>query len=143
MKKLLASLLLVSAAVSAKAAIFITNNTDCDVQFFLYAHDAVNSSLTSQMFTITALNSVAFNNVSSLNTSPGWFGGVSATTTGGPTVWGWDCCKFAIPASGVSAGVGVTCGSASPQTYTAACTGLPVTLSWVVVGANTYVSFDY
>lgn len=142
MKKLLFTLFFSAAVVSAQAAIFINNNTDCDVLFFLYAHDASNPGLTSNTITISAHSSVAYNNVSSLNITPGWSSGVMATTTGGVTSWGWDCAKFEFPLSGASGGFGVNCGDGTHVVFANACLGNTVDATWTVAGSNTFVDFN-
>ncbi len=141
MKKLLGLLLCCSAVLPAKAALFISNNTSCPVTIYLYAHDAVSPSLNANAITLAGFSAVAYNNVTSLNASPGWLYGYMATLTG-PLTPGWDCFKFVIPSSGVSSGVGITCGSPSPQTYTNACGGQPVTVTWTDIGGNTLVNFN-
>ncbi|PSK94221.1 hypothetical protein [Taibaiella chishuiensis] len=90
MKSVLAFLVLAVATFSANAAIFINNNTTCEAVLVLKAHD-INSpgicSYYSSRFPVAANTSMAFNNVTSLNTpgGPGWFsyinGSASLVTT--------------------------------------------------------------
>lgn len=86
MKKVLTLLGLAVAGFSANAAIFINNNTNCEAVLVLKAHDnnaPATCSYYSSRFPVAANTSVAFNNVTSLNTpgGPGWFSYVNGSST--------------------------------------------------------------
>ncbi len=86
MKKLFASILLAGAALSSNAAIFINNNTTCEAVLVLKAHNATNTAVCafySSRFPVAAGTSVAYNNVSNLNSpgGPGWFSPTTGSVT--------------------------------------------------------------
>lgn len=146
MKKVLALGLLCMAAVSSKAALFITNNTACPINMSIRGHDANHTSeCTLQSFevTVAAGGSLAYNNVAALNTSPGWQGGITAVTTGGTSVWGWDAIKFYSQTGGnFGGGLGSACSSPTSVTFPSACGGATVTGTWTTFGGNTFVDFN-
>ncbi len=68
MKKLIVFLVLAVAAVNARAAIFINNNTGYTITFTLWAHDVVNPAPCSYYcarFHVPGGSSIAYNNVGS------------------------------------------------------------------------------
>lgn len=144
--KLFAVVLLAAASTQAKAALFINNNTGCDMTMELYAHDLNHATcvLHSGWFVVTGNNSAAFNNVTTLNSgTPSWLNG-PAVLTGGTTVWGWDATKFYLTLAGGSGVIGAT-GSCIPNTSTTipgAC-GSSVTVTWSSFGSNTIIDIDY
>ncbi|WP_118976605.1 hypothetical protein [Taibaiella koreensis] len=146
MKKVVTMALLCMAAVSSKAALFITNNTACPISMSIRGHDANHTgqcTLQSVQVTVGAGGSLAYNNVASLNTSPGWQGGLMAVTTGGPTVWGWDAIKYFAVSGGVfGGGLGSGCSSPTSVTFPSACGGATVTGTWTTVGSNTFIDFN-
>jgi hypothetical protein len=145
--KLFIAVLLVAAATQAKAALFINNNTNCDLKMELYAHDLNHGicGLQSNWFLMGANSSVAYNNVATINTtSPFWVNG-PAVLTGGTSVWGWDATKFYFTVTSFSGVVGAS-GSCIPSgttTIPGACAGTNVTVTWTTLGSNTIIDIDY
>lgn len=146
MKKVLALGLLCMAAVSSKAALFITNNTGCPISMSIRGHDFnynTQCELQSWEVTVAGNSSLAYNNVTSLNVTPGWYGGITAVTTGGTAVWGWDAVKFYATSGGVFGGqVGSACSPVSSITFPNACGGNTVVATWTTIGGNTFVDFN-
>ncbi|WP_118953223.1 hypothetical protein [Taibaiella helva] len=144
--KLLAGALLVTASSQARAALFITNNTDCDLTIELYAHDFNHATcmLHSNWFVVPANNSIAFNNVTTLNTgTPSWING-PAVLTGGTTAWGWDASKFYFTVSSISGVIGNTgsCVSNMSTTMPGGCNGNNVTVIWTNPGGNSVIDIN-
>ncbi|WP_118976603.1 hypothetical protein [Taibaiella koreensis] len=143
--KLFTAFLLMAAAPQAKAALFINNNTGCDITMELYAHDFNHGTcvLHSGWFVVPAYNSVAYNNVTTLNSgTPSWLNG-PAVLTGGTTVWGWDATKFYFGLAGGSGVVGAA-GSCIPNASTVipnTC-GSSVTVTWGPFGSNTVIDIN-
>lgn len=146
MKKVLALGLLCMAAVSSKAALFITNNTLCPINMSIRGHDINNATqcgLQSWEVTAASGSSLAYNNVTSLNVTPGWQGGIIAVTTGGTAAWGWDNVKFYAASGGVFGGaLGSGCGPVYSIIFPSACGGSTVTATWTTIGGNTFVDFN-
>lgn len=96
MKKLLLAASLLLSFTGARAALFLNNNTNCTVYVQVYAHDLNHGTcgLVSGRVSVGPMSSAAFNNVTNINTFPGWLNGQTAVTTGGTTVWGWDGIAF-------------------------------------------------
>lgn len=142
MKKVLALALLCTAAVSAKAALFITNNTNCPISMSIRGHDSAHPGqcgLQSVEVTAPANGALAYNNVTNLNTSPGWQGGIIAVASGS----GWDGIKFYALSGGAFGGwLGSGCGPVSTVTFPSACGGLTVTGTYTVIGSNTFIEFN-
>jgi len=143
MRTFLIALLLSLPAIGAKAALFITNNTNCSVTVTIYAHDQNHSvcGLESGRLQLAAGESAAFNNVATLNTTlPGWQNGQMATTAGGAAVWGWDG-AFVTNGSILWAQIGRT-GSCFPIPVLVtpnACGTSSVTTAWQAVGGNAFL----
>ncbi|PSK94222.1 hypothetical protein [Taibaiella chishuiensis] len=96
MKSVLTFLALTVAGFSANAALFINNNTNCEAVLVLKAHDANNPgscAYYSTRFPVAGNTSMAFNNVTNVNSpgGPGWYptvgGGTATLVTAGS---GWD-----------------------------------------------------
>ncbi|WP_157977282.1 hypothetical protein [Taibaiella helva] len=122
--------------LSSRAALFITNNTACDVYIVLQAHDQNHGTclMQSNRFLVAAFGSQAFNNVTSLNTSPGWQNGPAVTTGSG-----WDSALF----GGVSIGgnLGPNCGGSTSITVPNGCGTTTVQADWYTIGGNTFIDF--
>lgn len=145
--KVFAALLLIAASSQARAALFINNNTGCDLTMELYAHDFNHPTcvLHSNWFVIAANSSLAYNNVTTLNTAPPFWINGPAVLTGGTAAWGWDATKFyfSAAAGGGSGVIGAT-GSCVPNTSTiipGAC-GSNVTVTWTPMGSNTIIDIN-
>lgn len=145
--KLFAGVLLVTAASQAKAALYINNNTNCDLTMELYAHDFNHSTcgLQSNWFVMPGNSSIAYNNVTTLNTTaPFWING-PAVLTGGTAAWGWDATKFYFTVSGGSGVIGSGAGSCISNTSTVmpgACNGANVTVTWNTFSGNTIIDIN-
>lgn len=124
-------------AFSSRAALFITNNTGCDVYIVLQAHDQNHGTciLQSNRFIVPAGTSMAFNNVTSLNTSPGWQNGLAVITNSG-----WDSALFGS-ASSMTGNLGPNCGGSTSFSFTNVCGAATVPVDWTVVGSNTLITF--
>jgi hypothetical protein len=146
MKKVLVLALFCMAAVSSKAALFITNNTSCPISMSIRGHDQGHPGgcgLQSVEVLVPANSSTAYNNVTSLNSTPGWQGGAMAVTTGGTSVWGWDGVKFYATSGGTFGGwLGSGCGPSLSVTFPSACSGATVTGTWTTLGSNSFVEFN-
>ncbi|PSK93247.1 hypothetical protein [Taibaiella chishuiensis] len=145
MKKLFAMLLLSGAAVSANAALFITNNTSCIIALEAYAHDA-NLPASCSYYTWFKINpntSDAYNNVNSLNGGTGWRytsvgpSGYATMTTAGS---GWDAATFHTSITGPTAPLVGNTGTCATGTYSSlnqpgtSCPTLQMT--WMNLGGN-------
>jgi hypothetical protein len=143
MKTLLIALLLSLSAVSAKAGLFISNNTSCTMVVVIYAHDLNHGicGLASGRLQLDPFTSAAFNNVATLNTTaPGWQNGQTATTTGGTTVWGWDAAGvYSTLAMLAQVGNPGSCYPTASVVAPNACVGGSVQTDWYVVGNNTFL----
>jgi hypothetical protein len=145
MKKLIIFVFLAMiAAVKGNAALFINNNTSCRVIVEVFAHDANHGicGLRSGRIVLEAGASVAYNNVTSLNTTPGW-NGQTATIAGGTSVWGWDGAIFNGTGGGGIGNPG-SCFSTSTLTVPNACVPpANVTATWGPLGTgNTLLEFN-
>jgi len=143
MKKLFIALLLLLSAASAKAALFITNNTNCIMVVLIYAHDQNHGTcgLESGRLQLDPGASTAFNNVATINTTlPFWQNGQTATTAGGTAVWGWDA---AIVTNGgtmwAQIGNPGSCFPTASVTTPNACDANSVTADWTILGSNTFI----
>lgn len=123
-------------AFSSRAALFITNNTSCDVYIVLQAHDQNHGtcSLQSNRFIVPAGTSQAFNNVTSLNVTPGWQSGPAVITNSG-----WDSALFGGASMGGN--LGPNCGGSTSFSITNGCGTATVPVDWTVVGSNTLITF--
>lgn len=138
MKKLLMIACCSLLAVSSRAALFITNNTGCDVYIVMHAHDQTHGTcnLISNRFPVYATSSQAYNNVTSMNAVPGWQNGPAVNIAAG-----WDSADF----GGVSLGgiVGsATCGGSGSITIPNGCGTSPVQVDWYTIGGNTFIDFN-
>ncbi|WP_118976602.1 hypothetical protein [Taibaiella koreensis] len=144
MKKILILLLFSLGTMSAKAALFLINNTPCTIPVVVKAHDIAHTicGLQSNTILLPPGAVITLQDVTSLNTSPGWMGSALASTSGGTAAWGWDAVAFTFTM--LSSQVGPPTGCASSYSFTAAnaCSGNPVTVNWVVIGANSLVEFN-
>ncbi len=124
-------------ALSSRAALFITNNTGCDVYVLIQAHDANHGTclMQSNRFLVAAGTSQAYNNVTSLNTSPGWQNGPAVVAGSG-----WDSALF----GGASLGgnLGPNCGGTTSITIVNGCGTSTVQADWTAIGANTLIDFN-
>lgn len=136
MKKLLLLACGSLLALSSRAALFITNNTACDIYILIQAHDVnhVTCAMQSNRFLVAAGSSMAFNNVTSLNTTPGWQNGPAVVTGSG-----WDSALF----GGASLGgnLGTNCGASTSITIPNGCGTSTVTATWTTLGGNTFIDF--
>lgn len=143
MKKVLTVLLLSIATFSAKAALFINNNSLCPVVLVFYAHDINNAgscSYYSTRLNVPAGTSVAYNNVTNIN-SPGlgWYqpgvGSATLVTTGS----GWDAVLIysTDPAGPQTIGNPGTC--ATGISYNASSAPCPFNASWLNFAGNTFI----
>lgn len=136
MKTLLLLPLLFLMAIQSRAALYINNATYCVNQVVIYAFDPNNATcmLQSQVITLQPQTAIAFNNVTSLNVTPGWQGAVIAVTTG---AWGWNGAVInGSPAWSVG-GTG-SCFTTSTLTMPTLC-GDPMQATWMMVGTNTFL----
>lgn len=141
MKKLLIAAACLLATTASKAALFITNNTGCSADLMLRAHDANNPGTCAyySLFTIGATSSLAYNNVTSLNTTPGWtLVGTTGFTNMVTTGSAWDGCYVTFP--GFTAGVGapLACTQASSVTGSSTTCGT-ITVTWTIIGSNVFL----
>jgi len=141
MKKLILAASLLVPGAGAEAALFINNNTDCTVYVQVYAHDLNHGTcgLISGRVTVLPNSSAAFNNVTNLNTTPGWMG-QTAVTTGGTTVWGWDGAAFNGSLGGL---IGNTAACFSTDVLTVPDNGCvpsaSVTATWTSINSTTAI----
>lgn len=137
MKKLLMIACCSLLALTSKAALFINNNTGCDIYIVMHAHDLTHSTcnLLSNRFPVYANTSQAYNNVTSMNITPGWQNGPAVITGSG-----WDAADF----GGASLGgiLGVNCSGSTSITIPNGCGTLPVQATWVTIGGNTFIDFS-
>lgn len=143
MKTLLVAALLLLSFGGAKAALFINNNTNCQMIVMLRAHDLNHNicGLESGRLQMEPISSAAFNNVATLNTTnPYWQNG-PATTSGGTAVWGWD--GAIVNSLGgtmwVEVGYPGTCYPTASVVTPNGCLGSNVTVDWYTVGSNTFI----
>jgi hypothetical protein len=138
------------------AALYVINNTDCNVNYTIFAHDAANPacgyyqsapvlvsppmSFATPASTFGAVSPTWYNapNYSTLNPAP------SSTPI-------WDYIKLFItdlPCSVyTSVGNNVYC-AIVPAAYTSTCAPCAgstqaINITWTAVGSNTVISFDY
>lgn len=144
MKKILILLLLSFCTAHVQAALFISNNTGCTVPVIVKAHDIAHPTCGLQSNTIMLPPGVVtvYQDVTSLNLSPGWMGSVMASISGGPSVWGWDAVAFTFPMLSSQVGPPSGCAAGYSFTYPNACSGNPVTVTWTAIGANSFVEFN-
>ena len=138
MKKILMCAALAVATVHAHAALFVNNNTNCDVSLEVYANDANDPQVCAYFtwFKIPANTSQAHNNPSSLNWS-GWLKTANGLNTPvGPMLAGgtWDAASAdrfpATPQVGRA-------GSCAPGTsLTVPTAGCGYTITWTSLGGN-------
>ncbi len=138
MKKILMFAVLLLATLSARAALFINNNTTCDRSLYIYASDANLPGPCSYYIwvKVPATSSLAYNNTGVLN-APGY---VWRDATIGPSGYitmqtngTWDAASIApYPAT---AEVG-RAGSCVPGTVASSTAGCPYTITWTSLGGN-------
>jgi hypothetical protein len=146
MKKLILFIFLAMVAVAkGNAALFISNNTTCRVVVQIFAHDQTHGicGLESGRLVLEAGATASFNNVANINTSsPGWLNGQTASTAGGPTIWGWDGAFFNGTGGGGIGNPG-SCFSTNTLTVPNGCIPVAnVTATWTVLGSNTILEFN-
>lgn len=134
-------LLLAVATINARAALYISNNTQCDAVLILWAHDVNNPSSCSYYstrFTVAAGASVAFNNVTNVNApgGPGWYlPGVGGSATMTATGSGWDGVKIYYQNFDFDIGTASAC--AASTSYGANVPSCSFSLAtWTVLGSN-------
>ncbi len=138
MKKLFASLMLAGAAFSAKAAIFINNNTSYTVYVTFWAHDAVlpaPCAYISNRMPIDGGTSAAFNNV----TSPGLAWGIpwNLPSTPGLAGSGFDAIDLVPTVSGLYwATIGKPGGCATSTSYVTSGGGYSINATWTDIGGG-------
>ncbi|WP_118976597.1 hypothetical protein [Taibaiella koreensis] len=140
MKKLILAASLLALGAQAKAALFLNNNTNCSVIVQVYAHDLNHGTcgLLSGRIVVAPMSAVSFNNVTNLNTTPGWLG-QTAVTTGGTTVWGWDGITF-NGSGGGPIGNTTACFTTDNLTVPNGCIPVAnVTATWTAVSSSTAV----
>jgi len=144
MKKILILLLCSLGTVGAKAALLLSNNTPCTIPVIIKAHDIAHLTcgLQSNTFMLGPGVAAVFQDVTSLNVSPGWMGSALASTAGGTAVWGWDAVAFTFPMLSSQVGPPTGCATGYFFTYANACSGNPVTVTWTAIGTNTLVEFN-
>lgn len=146
MKRLLMIPLLALLSSGAQAALYVNNNTNCTYQYVIVAYD-INTPgcvLHSNPVTIGPMSSDAYNNVTSLNVSPGWAANYTATTTGGAGAWGWRAFVFNFQGSSVGGTVGnALCTAATTVTLPNVCAGSgTVIVTWDTPGGNVFVEIN-
>lgn len=132
------------AAFKGNAALFITNNTGCDVTLILYGHDVNNPGPCACYTTrlpVAGGTSFAYNNVTSANTL-GWyqFGPSGGAVTMVNISSGWD--GVGVLFGGFMANIGNPGSCASTTSYTATSGGCTITATWTVVGSNVFVDIN-
>lgn len=137
MKKLILAAALFMFGAQAKAALFINNNsTNCTLNITIFAFDPTHPGcwgLQSNVITLGPISSISYSNVATLNTTaPFWFGGATASTTGGLTAWGWTAGKFFFSGGGGGgATVGLaSCGLTMSETVPNPCGTGTLTVTW-------------
>lgn len=138
--------LLASLSYGAKAALFISNNTACTFQGIIVAYD-INTPgciMHTNPMTILPGAAYAYNNVSSMNASPGWGGGYMASTVGGTTAWGWRSFLFNFQGSSVGGTIGdLVCTTTNTVTVPNVCLGSGnIIVTWNTYMGNTYIEFN-
>lgn len=145
MKKLFFLIVMALFGIQANAALIITNNSPCEIRVRVLAHDVNHPgscALVSNWITIPPNgNFVMYSNVASLNTVPGWQGGVAAVTTGGTTAWGWDAVEYDGVTDMIIGHPG-TCAQGISNAAEDPC-GADVAGYFYVVGSNTVADFFY
>lgn len=145
MKRLFFFVVMALFGIQANAALIITNNSDCEIRVRVLAHDLNNPgacALRSNWINIApGGNFVMYADVSSLNTVPGWQGGVTAVTTGGTTVWGWDAVEYDGVTDMIIGHPG-TCAQGVSNSALDPCSA-DVAGFFYVVGSNTVADFFY
>jgi hypothetical protein len=146
MKHFLTIALLALLSYRAQAALYINNNTTCIFQGFVVAYD-INTPgciMHTNPMTIASGTSYAYNNVSSMNVSPGWGGNYMASITGGPGTWGWRSFLFNFQGSTVGGTVGdLFCTTTATVTVPNVCLGSgTVTVTWVLIGTNIFIDIN-
>lgn len=124
-------------ALSSRAALFISNNTNCDIYIVLQAHDMNHGTclLQSNRFLVPANTSVAYNNVTSLNVTPAWQNGPAVITGSG-----WDSALFGGATLGGN--LGPNCGATTSITIPGGCGAATVQADWSGIGSNTFIDFN-
>jgi hypothetical protein len=142
MKQLFLFVVMAFIGLQARAAMIITNNSNCTIQVRVLAHDANNPgvcALRSNLITIAAGDFEMFANVSSLNAVPGWQGGTVAVTTGGTAVWGWDAVEY-FGVTNMTIGLPGSCAISVSASAEDLC-GADVSAFMYVIGSNTVADF--
>lgn len=143
MKKLLFAVACLLATTGVKAALFISNNTSCNADLMLRAHDVNHPASCAyySLFTVSAGSSAAYNNVTSVNapTGPGWTlagstGFINMVTTGA----GWDGCYITLPGFTAAVGAPGACTQASSVTGSSPTCGT-ITCTWTIIGGNVFL----
>jgi|GEM_PF-6391958 len=137
------------------AALYVINNTDCNINYTIFAHDAANPGCghyqSAPVLTVGPM---------SMATPSGTFAGVSPTWYNAPnyntlnpapgTTPIWDYIKLFITdlSCSVYTSVGTCSSFPLPTSYTSTCAPCAgstqvINITWTVVGTNTVVSFDY
>jgi hypothetical protein len=146
MKQFLIIVLLALLSNGARAALYINNNTGCTYQAFVIGYDinVPGCTMHTNPMTIAPLASYAYNNVSSMNLSPGWGGNYMATTTGGSAAWGWRSFLFNFQGSTIGGTVGdLSCTTTATVTVPNVCAGFgTVTVTWTSFGGNVFVDIN-
>ncbi len=143
--------------VSAQGNLVIMNNTDCPINFTVFAHEAggvCEEYQSDPLLSISAWNTLTgtgFHSVPSWWTlASGYTTTVPGTSLSNPAYW--DAFKFFItddPSCHVYASVGTTaCGVATMYSSTcgpcSAAPGAPIYVSWVAIPPNlTYIFINY
>ena len=145
MKRFLMIALMGLLSSGAQAALFINNNTNCTYEGYIVAYDinVPGCVMHTNPMIIPPISSFAYNNVSSLNVSPGWGGGYMATTAGGAGSWGWRSFLFNFQGSTVGGTVGdLTCTTTNMVTVPNVCQGSGnVVVTWLP-GANVVIDIN-
>ncbi len=141
------TLLLSIGIASAHAGLHIYNNTPCKIRVTVFAFDFNHpgcTALQSYPVVIGPYFSVSYNDVTALNSSPGWLGGVMATVAGGAASWGWHVVKaydFTSSGGGVSVGAS-SCFFVNAATVPGGCGQGNVTVTWSGAGNNVSVGIN-
>ncbi len=140
MKKLLSLLMLGAATFSAKAALFVNNSSSCPVVLVFYAHDATNPgpcAYYSTRLEVPAMSSVAYNNVSNIN-SPGlgWYNVATGASSLLPVGQGWDAVQIWSTDPGGPQTIGNPGTCATGTTYPVTGASCNFTASWTNLGGG-------